>query len=293
MKKVGAVEKMHVLEINLISGQGLKPPSGTLRRMKTYAVAWVESSHKIRTRVDKVGAENPTWNDRFLFKVSSEFLARETSGITIEIYAVGSFRDHLVGTVRLILSNFLDLESKIPSFTALQIRRRSGRFHGVLNVAALVNHESEWSKELDDVSAIGYQDLMGKGESFRRRRRRDSLTRSTASFSGSESRENSSCNESVNSDSGDSLPSSPAYKSPSKLTSPAYKSPSKLSSPAYKSPSKATSPAAEKRALKEMNGVRDLAAGTKALRTAVPSDGARFLCCLLTTQRKVQSSEDR
>ncbi|XP_050387667.1 uncharacterized protein LOC126803969 [Argentina anserina] len=272
MKKGGAVaEKVHVLEINLISGQGLQVPSGTLRRMKTYAVAWVDSSHKIRTRVDKVGAENPTWNDRFLFKVSSEFLARETSGITVEIYAVSSFKDRLVGTVRLILSNFLDLDSKMPSFTALQVRRPSGRFHGVLNVAALVNHESEWSKELDDVLAIGYQDLMGKGESFRRRRRRDSLARSAENFSGSESRETSSCNESVeNSDSGESTPASPAYKSPSKLTSPA----------------------AVKRALKEMNGVRDLAAGTKAFRTAVPSDGARFLCCLLTTRRKVQSSSD-
>ncbi|XP_061997518.1 BON1-associated protein 2 [Rosa rugosa] len=273
MKRIGGVaEKMHVLEINLISGQGLKVPSGKLRRMKTYAIAWVDSDHKIRTRVDKVGAENPTWNDRFLFKVSSEFLARETSGITIEIYAVGVIRDHLVGTVRLILSNFLDLESKIPSFTALQIRRPSGRFHGVLNVAALVNHESEWSKELDDVSAIGYQDLMGKGESFRRRRRRDSLTRSTENFSGSESRENS-CAESVeNSDCGDSF---------------------KSASPPYKSPSKPTSPAAEKRALKEANGVRDLAAGTRALKTAVASDGSRFLCCLLTTQRKVQSSSDK
>lgn len=255
---------MHVLEINLISAQGLKVRSGKLRRMQTYAVAWVDSDRKIRTQVDKIGGENPTWNDRFLFKVSSEFLARETSGITIEIYAVGYIRDHLVGTVRLILSNFLDLESKVPSFTALQIRRPSGRFHGVLNVAAMVNYESEWSKELDEISAIGYRDLMGKGESFRRRHRRDSMTRSSKeNYSGSESVENS-CAESVeNSDCGDSV----------KSTSP--------------------SPAAEKRILKEANGVRGLAAGTKALRTAVPSDGARFLCCLLTTQRKVQLPSDK
>ncbi|PQP93593.1 uncharacterized protein Pyn_12934 [Prunus yedoensis var. nudiflora] len=60
---------MRVLEIHLISAQGLKAPSGTLRRMQTYALAWVDSAHKLRSRVDKIGASNPTWNDRFLFKV--------------------------------------------------------------------------------------------------------------------------------------------------------------------------------------------------------------------------------
>lgn len=92
------------------------------------------------------------------------------------------------------------------------------------------------------------------------------MTRSKENYSGSESVENS-CAESVeNSDCGDSV----------KSTSPS------------------PSPAAEKRILKEVNGMRDLAAGTKALRTAVPSDGARFLCCLLTTQRKeVQLPSDK
>ncbi|KAM1170353.1 hypothetical protein ACFX2G_021238 [Malus domestica] len=63
------------------------------------ALAWIDSAHKIHSRVDKIGGETPTWNDRFLFKVPSAFLARETSHVSIQIYVVGCFSDHLVGTV--------------------------------------------------------------------------------------------------------------------------------------------------------------------------------------------------
>ncbi|GAU13608.1 hypothetical protein TSUD_347120 [Trifolium subterraneum] len=58
-----------VLEINLISAQGLKPPSSLKRRFQTYALTWIDSSTKLRTRVDKIGGQNPTWNDKFLFKI--------------------------------------------------------------------------------------------------------------------------------------------------------------------------------------------------------------------------------
>ncbi|CAN7022958.1 unnamed protein product [Brassica oleracea var. botrytis] len=137
-------EESHVLEINLISAQGLKEPTGKLRRLQTYASVWVDSSDKLRTRIDRIGAENPIWNDKFVFQVSSEFLSSETSGVSIEIYAVGYLRDHLIGTVRFLVSNFLPTAAeKVPSLVALQIRRPSGKFRGVLNIAAMVIDASE------------------------------------------------------------------------------------------------------------------------------------------------------
>ncbi|PON49593.1 C2 domain containing protein [Parasponia andersonii] len=184
MKKENG-EMTHVLEINLISAQRLKPPSS--RRMQTYALAWVDSSTKLRTGIDRVGSENPTWNDRFLFRVTPEFLSSETSGVYVEIYAIGRIRDSSIGTVRFLIGNFLDAGSKTPSFTALQIRRPSGRFHGVLNIGAMVISGSDFPALPDDITAIGYRDLMR--ESFRRRSRKD---RSMESWSYSdESRENS------------------------------------------------------------------------------------------------------
>lgn len=186
-----------ILEINLISAQGLKTPSGSRRRMHTYALAWVDPTAKLRTRTDRVGAENPTWNDKFLFRVSSHFLACETSGVTVEIYAVGYIRDYLIGTVRFLLSSCLGKFPSsaaaigTPACTAVQIRRPSGRFHGVLNIAASVCSSSCSDFEIFGcASAISFRDLVGaelekEKEVDRRQRRRLSRIGSSSSVQSS------------------------------------------------------------------------------------------------------------
>ncbi|CAI8615662.1 unnamed protein product [Vicia faba] len=128
-----------VLEINLISAQGLKPPSSPRRKFQTYALTWIDSSTKLRTRVDKIGGLNPTWNDKFLFRVTPEFLASETAGVCVAIYAV------------------------------VQIRRPSGRFYGVMNIGAMVVDGCDFPA-LEKISAIGYRDLMGEKIKDRRRK---------------------------------------------------------------------------------------------------------------------------
>ncbi|GAB2245090.1 hypothetical protein Droror1_Dr00000583 [Drosera rotundifolia] len=168
----------HLLEINLISAQNLKPPSSTLgRRLATYAVAFIHPSTKLRTRIDRIGSQNPTWNDKFIFRVSSDFLRSETSGVTVQIYATGLIRDTLIGSVRILISSFEGIRVGIgeevqsssslaailmPSFGAFQIRRPSGTFEGVLNVGAMVREGmgSEMMR-FGDAKAIGWRDLMG------------------------------------------------------------------------------------------------------------------------------------
>jgi hypothetical protein len=150
------------LEINLISAQDLKPPSANLRRMQTYAVVWVDPSHKVNTRTDQVGGEYPTWNDRLFFSVSPEFLSSETSAVSIEIYAVGYLRDRKVGTVRFLASNLPPAVRSgltIPSFSAVHIRRPSGRIHGVLNIGTAVIARSHFPA-LDGRPAIGYREQL-------------------------------------------------------------------------------------------------------------------------------------
>ncbi|CAN0825134.1 hypothetical protein LINGRAHAP2_LOCUS315 [Linum grandiflorum] len=189
-------EESKILEINLISAQGLKPPSSKLRQLHTYALLWINASTKLRSQIDRVGGLNPTWNDRFLFKVSPSFLSSDTSGVSVEIYAVGYLRDSLVGTVRFLLSN-LSLSSDTPSFTALQIRRPvSGRCHGVLNVGAAAIDASDFS-EWKGETAIGFRDLMGDGggktdRRSRRLSRRDRVSSKESISSLPEDREGSS-----------------------------------------------------------------------------------------------------
>ncbi|CAL0301791.1 unnamed protein product [Lupinus luteus] len=240
-----------VLEINLISAQGLKPPSSPRRTFQTYALTWIHSDTKLRTRVDKVGGENPTWNDKFLFRVTPDFLASETSGISVAIYAVGTFRDHLIGTVRFLISNILDGDSVrvTPCFSAVQIRRPSGRFHGVMNIGAMLIDGSEIHVLKKKISAIGYRDLMGEKIQLNRKVK--------SSSSNSNSSENNSYEgsftESLTDGSESTETASSSTSSPRTVTT----------------------------ALTEWNDVRKLAgAGNKGL------TASGFLCCLVANRNR-------
>ncbi|CAI9106502.1 OLC1v1005677C1 [Oldenlandia corymbosa var. corymbosa] len=108
-----------VLEINLVSAQGLKVDD--------------DLSNTLRTRMDCLGDENPTWNDKFLFRLSSEFVNSATAAFNVEIYTVRRhfLKDSLVGTARCLLSNLLG-----KMITPVYIHGPSGNFHGILNVSA-------------------------------------------------------------------------------------------------------------------------------------------------------------
>lgn len=245
-----------VLEINLISAQGLKPPSSPRRKFQTYALTWIDSSTKLRTRVDKIGGQNPTWNDKFLFRVTPEFLASETAGVCVAIYAVGTFRDHIVGTVRFLISNILSSDSangngnRSPCFSAVQIRRPSGSFYGVMNIGAMVVDGSGFPA-LEKISAIGYHDLMG--EKIKDRRRKLPELKPKEAVAGDEVSSESCDNDTCCTESVDETESSTSTSSSSPKTT----------------------------ALQDWNGVRELA-GNKGLA------GAGFLCCLVA-QRSVHS----
>lgn len=166
-----------LLELNIISAQDLAPVS---RKMKTYAVAWVHSERKLTTRVDYSGGANPTWNDKFVFRVSEDFLYADTSAVVIEIYALHWFRDVHVGTIRVLISNLIppnrrpgyrsnDEYRHTPPpgmrFVALQVRRPSGRPQGILNIGVGMLDGSMRSMPLYtnmDSSAVGYRDLLGE-----------------------------------------------------------------------------------------------------------------------------------
>lgn len=153
----------------MISAQNLAKVS---RKMKTYAVAWVHPDRKLCTTVDNQSDNNPTWNDKFVFRVDDEFLYGETSAIMIEIYAVNWFRDVQVGTVRVTVGNLipppqLHRQHHIRlgmRFVALQVRRRSGCPQGILNIGVAILDPSKRSMPLytQNASAIGYRHLMGE-----------------------------------------------------------------------------------------------------------------------------------
>ncbi|KAG4910926.1 hypothetical protein JHK82_056934 [Glycine max] len=163
-----------LLELNVISAQDLAPLG---RNMRTYAVSWVHPDRKLSTRVDSEGHTNPTWNDKFVFRVDEEFLYSDTSAIMIEIYALHWFKDIHVGTVRVLVGNLAPPPSKpfhnnrTPlgmRFIALQVRRPSGRPQGILNIGFTVLDSSMRSMPLytHNASAVGYRHLMGEKDAY-------------------------------------------------------------------------------------------------------------------------------
>ncbi|KAM6570748.1 hypothetical protein CsatB_018733 [Cannabis sativa] len=177
-----------LLELNVISAQDLSPVS---RSMRTYAVAWVHPDRKLSTRVDTRGHNNPTWNDKFVFRVDEDFLQNDTSAVMIEIYALHWFKDIHVGTVRILVGNLIPNPLSRPTssyghghghgrggggghfhnpqlgmrFVALQVRRASGRPQGILNIGVALLHSSMRSMPLYSqlsTSAVGYKELMGE-----------------------------------------------------------------------------------------------------------------------------------
>ncbi|CAK8571993.1 unnamed protein product [Lathyrus sativus] len=163
-----------LLELNVISTQDL---ASVGRNMRTYAVAWVHPDRKLSTRVDTEGRTNPTWNDKFVFRVDDEFLYNDTSAIMIEIYALHWFKDIHVGTVCVLVGNLIPPPARpfhtnrAPlgmRFVALQARRPSGRPQGILNIGVTVLDSSMRSMPLYtlNASAVGCRHLMGEKDAY-------------------------------------------------------------------------------------------------------------------------------
>lgn len=155
-----------LLEINIISAQDLSPVS---KSIKAYAVAWLHPERKLSTQIDQVGHTNPTWNEKFVFRVDDEFLNSDNSVIMIEVYTSAWLRDVLIGTVGVLLNNLVPPGSRCGNrkpklrFVALQIRRPSGRPQGILNIGVTLLDSTMRSMPLYSelsTSAVGYWDLM-------------------------------------------------------------------------------------------------------------------------------------
>ncbi|XP_044955626.1 uncharacterized protein LOC123406215 [Hordeum vulgare subsp. vulgare] len=143
---------LYLLEVTVISAQDLHRRRRLSHRVRAYAVAWIDGARKLRTEVDLAGGADPTWNDRFLFRVDAGFLKSETAAVVVEVREtrrLGS--DVVLGRTGIVVSTFLRVHSSsrltaaAPAVAAaptgrqvaaLQLRRpRSLRPQGVLNVA--------------------------------------------------------------------------------------------------------------------------------------------------------------
>ncbi|KAJ7522473.1 hypothetical protein O6H91_18G012600 [Diphasiastrum complanatum] len=126
----------HELDLYLFSAQNLKDVRSCFGgSIRTYAVAWVEPNHKLRTSADDFNRQNPNWNAFLTLSLDAKLLEKETAVVTIDIYNHGCLWDKLIGTVRVLLSDLIQaqkfLTGKCLTFVVM---RPSGRRQGQLNL---------------------------------------------------------------------------------------------------------------------------------------------------------------
>ncbi|CAI9090974.1 OLC1v1025880C1 [Oldenlandia corymbosa var. corymbosa] len=153
----------YVLDISLISAQDLAHVS---KSMRTYAITWIHPSRKLTSRVDQQSHKNPLWNDRFAFRVDSDFLESDQAEVTVEIYTVSWFRDVLVGTVKVLISDLITPSARNGTrYVALQVRRPSGNPQGILNMGvSLMDATNRSMHLLGEINPliVDYQDELAK-----------------------------------------------------------------------------------------------------------------------------------
>ncbi|GAA0142946.1 hypothetical protein Leryth_008717 [Lithospermum erythrorhizon] len=153
-----------LLELNIISAQDLAP---VCKKLRTYAITYINPERKLRTRIDQNGQINPQWNDKFVFRVDDNFLNSDTSAVMIDIYALGWLKDVKVGSIRVLISNLIPPDVRVKGgsskrFVALQIRRSSGRPQGILNMGVSLLDNTMRTMPLYIQlcgSSLGFQDL--------------------------------------------------------------------------------------------------------------------------------------
>ncbi|XP_074556149.1 uncharacterized protein LOC141811966 [Curcuma longa] len=145
----------HRVEVTLISAQDLYPAA---RSMRSYAVAYIRPDDRARTRVDATGRTEPSWNDKFIFRVEDDVLRSDTASITIDVYAARSGLlfgpDTHIGTARALLSTLRP--SSATRYAALQVRRPTSlRPQGILNisVALIVSTDAPLAPHADHGAA--------------------------------------------------------------------------------------------------------------------------------------------
>lgn len=130
------VRNSYAIEINLISAQDLGAVS---KSMQPYAVAWIYQNRKHITQADQIGHKNPKWNEKFTFRLKNDL--PEDAEFNVEIYTLSWFRDVLVGSVSVPISDLIEPLAQSPSnankstrFVTLQVRTSSGAPQGILSI---------------------------------------------------------------------------------------------------------------------------------------------------------------
>lgn len=119
-------------DLTILSAEDLKrvPRFG---KMSTYAIAWVLPYERQSTPLDTAGGTKPVWNHKLIFSAPDSAFQQPNSHLTIEIHSRGTLSKNFVGSVFVPLADILRATGE--ERLTYQVKRRSGRARGLLNVS--------------------------------------------------------------------------------------------------------------------------------------------------------------
>ncbi|XP_030533104.1 protein SRC2 homolog [Rhodamnia argentea] len=127
------------VEVTVSSARDLKNVNWRHGPIRPYAVVWVDPSNKCSTKVDDEGDTSPIWDATLVIPLPPGPIEDKT--LYIDVVHAGSEEDTkpLIGSARIKLRDVLDDAGfGDPLKRSLQLKRRSGRPHGKVEVKVCV-----------------------------------------------------------------------------------------------------------------------------------------------------------
>ncbi|KAH7425382.1 hypothetical protein KP509_11G051400 [Ceratopteris richardii] len=130
------------VDVTVVSAENVKR-AHLFRKIRTYAVVWVEKKNRCRTRVDENGNTNPSWNDSLSLSVPESLFRHPGSYLHVEMYRTRSvLGDKFLSMASIPLLELLQKPDG-KEIMMYELRRRSGKRRGAVRLSVRVGERTE------------------------------------------------------------------------------------------------------------------------------------------------------
>ncbi|KAI3701147.1 hypothetical protein L2E82_45792 [Cichorium intybus] len=127
-----AKSKNGALELTIISAEALSLTKTRPVKKNAYVIIKVGSNNDQITTMDTENGSYPSWNEKFLIDVPMH-----VKSFTIEVRCKNFFGDHVVGSARIPMSDFIGgyFPCNYLQFLSYRLRDRYGERNGIINLS--------------------------------------------------------------------------------------------------------------------------------------------------------------
>lgn len=127
------------LELTIIAAEGLKNVNLLSKKLKPYAVAWIDPLVKKSTQTLQNSGLDPVWNETLCFPLQTQLLNNPNAALIIQVLSAAPLKTKIIGTTTLMLNEIRRIcsvtDRDAQETLALQLWRPSGRAYGILKVS--------------------------------------------------------------------------------------------------------------------------------------------------------------